>query len=136
MDIHSKLFRLNRYLNMLAQDSKISAARFEVLRLIKKNNPITLRQLCDFQKVSMPTMSKLVDELQNESLVIRAQSKDDARQRWIVPTQKGIQTLKKAVEQNEHFWQRKMAHLSADEIQSLEKSLDTLSEVLSPDSGK
>ena len=130
--IVSQLARLNRYLNMLAQEAPISSARLEVLRLIKRKNPITLRQLCDIQQVSMPTMSKLVDELQTQSLVIRAQSKDDARQRWIVPTQKGIQALSDAEKDNLAFWQNKLETLDVKTIASLESSLEQLSRALKP----
>lgn len=132
MNIDTNLFRLNRYLNMLAQESELSAARFEVLGLIKKHNPITLRQLCDIQQVTMPTMSKLVDELQNESLVIRAQSKGDARQRWIVPTQKGVQVLARATQANRAFWEGKLAVLTEKQKTDLDNSLELLVKALVP----
>ena len=132
MKIVSQLARLNRYLNILAQEAPISVARLEVLRLIKEKNPITLRQLCDIQQVTMPTMSKLVDELQAKTLVIRAQSKDDARQRWIVPTQKGIQELAEAEALNRQFWVDKLSVLSDAEQRALEESLAYLNERLKP----
>ena len=134
MSIESKLSRLNRYLNILSQNSELSAARTEVLRLIREKNPITLRQLCDIQQVRMPTMSKLVDELQNDSLVIRAQSKDDARQRWIVPTQKGIQVLEDAQQKRKEFWEATFRGTSNRDLNHLEKSLDLLLEKLQPES--
>jgi len=81
----------------------------------------------------MPTMSKLVDELQNQSLVIRAQSKDDARQRWIVPTQKGILALEHAETENLKFWQDKLDCLTEREIALIEKSLAQLTQALKPD---
>lgn len=134
MDISSQLFRLNRYLNVLAQESELSIARFEVLRLINLHNPITLRQLCEIQQVSMPTMSKLVDGLQNDSLVIRALSKDDARQRWIVPTQKGIQRYARMSLINQKFWQKKLSHLTPDQQLALKESLQLLNQSLEPKS--
>ncbi len=130
MDIRSQLFRLNRYLNILAQNSSMSSARLEVLRLVKLHNPMTLRQLCDIQQVSMPTMSKLVDELQNQALVIRAQSKDDARQRWIVPTQKGIQQLADAEKQSEDFWQTKFSHLDEAQLRDIENALRKVNDAI------
>ncbi|MGX5175379.1 MarR family winged helix-turn-helix transcriptional regulator [Aliikangiella sp. IMCC44653] len=131
MQIVPLLFKLNRHLNRLAQESPVSIARLELLRLVKQKNPITLRQLCDIQGVKMPTMSKLVDELQAQSLVIRAQSKDDARQRWIVPTQKGIQTLEKLEKQSAEFWEANLAGL--DNPQQVVDSLTKLTHLLSVD---
>ena len=133
MSIPNQLFRLNRYVNRLSQESPVSNARLEVLGLINQHNPITLKQLCDFQRVSMPTMSKLVDELQNESLVIRAQSKDDARQRWIVPTQKGIQTYQVAQKAAAKFWQSQLDSLSKAEAKQVEQALDKLLAALKPE---
>lgn len=134
MNIVSQLSRINRYLNMLAQQAPVSSARLEVLRLIQQKNPITLRQLCQIQQVSMPTMSKLVDELQNQSLVIRAHSKDDARQRLIVPTQKGVQQLKQMEQVNTEFWQQKFAHLSDEQNIAIEQALTQLASALKPKS--
>ena len=80
----------------------------------------------------MPTMSKLVDELQVQGLVIRAQSKDDARQRWIVPTQKGINELAAAEAINSEFWRQRFADLKDAELVSLEQSLERLIDRLQP----
>jgi len=124
--IDDQLLRLNRHLNAFAQQSELPLARFQALALIKLHNPITLRQLCDIQQVSMPTMSKLVDELQNQSLVIRAQSKDDARQRWIVPTQKGILELDRASIANRRYWQKKLGNLNDEQLVQLGGSLELL----------
>jgi DNA-binding MarR family transcriptional regulator len=131
-NIPKKLFQLHRYLNVLAQSNELSSAKYQALKIIYENNPITLKQLCEIQQVRMPTMSKLIDELQNKALVIRAQSKDDARLRWIVPTQKGIQVLQKESKVNDLFWQEKLSGLSDDEKVQLEQSLTTLTELLRP----
>ncbi|MBV1910358.1 MAG: MarR family transcriptional regulator, partial [Kangiellaceae bacterium] len=108
----------------------LSAAKLSVLQMIKQYNPSTLKDLADRQKVALPTMSKLVDDLQKRSLVIRAQSKEDARQRWIVPTQKGIQQLKLAASESENFWNVKVSSLSDTQVKQLNQSLDCLLKVL------
>ena len=131
MKIESNLYRLNRYLNILAQSSELSAARMQVLNIIKEKNPITLRQLCDIQQVKMPTMSKLVDELQEDALVFRAQSKDDARQKWIVPTQKGLQLLAEVTEKRQQFWAQKLSCFDKNEQEQLSAALEKLNQVLS-----
>ncbi len=129
--IESNLYRLNRYLNILAQSSELSAARMQVLNIIKEKNPITLRQLCDIQQVKMPTMSKLVDELQEDALVFRAQSKDDARQKWIVPTQKGLQLLSEVTDNRRQFWRQKLSCFDEGEQKQLSAALEKLNQELS-----
>ncbi|WP_196139952.1 MarR family winged helix-turn-helix transcriptional regulator [Aliikangiella sp. G2MR2-5] len=130
-NLGSALIRLNRYLNMLAQSGGLSGARMQVLAIIKDKNPVTLRQLCDIQQVKMPTMSKLVDELQNGQLVIRAQSKDDARKRWIVPTQKGLQVLAQAQQENKKRWQTILKEFSQQDLELMESQIDQLCSGLS-----
>jgi len=129
MQLHSQLDQLSRKLRQLEQTDahqSLSAAKLTVLRMIKQHNPVTLKELAQYQEVALPTMSKIVDELQKRGLVIRAQSKEDARQRWIVPTQKGIQGLKVAESESQAFWQQKLKELSDSQISQLSQSLDIL----------
>jgi DNA-binding MarR family transcriptional regulator len=129
MQLHQQLNQLSRKLRQLDQNTSelyLSSARLTTLHLIKQHNPVTLKELATIQSVALPTMSKIVDELQKRALVIRAQSKDDARQRWIVPTQKGIQTLQKSELQSQQFWQKKLHKLSSAQIEQLGQSLDLL----------
>ncbi len=129
MQLHQQLNQLSRKLRQLDQTSGdlfLSSARLTALQLVKRHNPVTLKQLAAVQSVALPTMSKIVDELQKRALVIRAQSKDDARQRWIVPTQKGIKTLFESESQSQKFWQEKLNKLSATQIEQLNRSLDLL----------
>jgi len=129
MQLYSQLDQLSRKLRQLEQTDthkSLSAAKLTVLRMIKQHNPVTLKELAQYQKVALPTMSKIVDELQKRGLVIRAQSKEDARQRWIVPTQKGIQGLEIAETESQEFWQQKVKKLSDRQISQISEALDIL----------
>ena len=129
MQLNQQLNQLSRKLRQLDQSGGelfLSSARLAALKLIKQHNPVTLKQLAAFQSVASPTMSKIVDELQKRALVIRAQSKDDARIRWIVPTQKGIQALSDSESRNQQFWQAKLQKLSSSQLKQINQSLDWL----------
>lgn len=133
MLLYQQLDQLSRKLRQIEQnesDQLLSSAKLTVLRMIKQHNPVTLKELAVRQDVALPTMSKIVDELQKRSFVIRAQSKEDARQRWIVPTQKGVLNLEKAEIENEIFWQQKLQQLSSTQVKQLSKSLDSLLQTL------
>jgi DNA-binding MarR family transcriptional regulator len=133
-ELSVNLQKLNQHLNKVAQKNTFSSARYELLRLIKQHNPITLRQLAEIQQVSMPTLSKIVDDLQNESLVIKALSKEDARQRWIVPTQKGLQTLLKVQQMRQDYWQSQLQSLNLKQQGEVAKSLELLVDCLNQES--
>jgi DNA-binding MarR family transcriptional regulator len=133
MKLYQQLDLISRKLRQIEQKvdkQELSAAKLTVLQMIKRYNPSTLKELAQHQNVALPTMSKIVDELQKRALIIRAQSKEDARQRWIVPTQKGIQLLERAKSENDIFWQNKFAHLSKQQQQQLAESLNTLLDAL------
>ncbi len=128
-DLISRLSRKLRQVESERQNSNkfyLSPSKLNLLQQIKKLNPVTLKELSEIEKVALPTLSKLVDELQKQSLVIRAQAKNDARKKWIVPTQKGIKRLEKSQHENKFFWQQKLKLLSPSEYQTLTSSLHTL----------
>jgi len=129
MHIPQQLDQLSRKLRQIQQqhdEQMISAAKLAALQIIKAHNPVTLKELAALQKVALPTMSKIVDELQKRSLVIRALSKNDARKRWIVPTQKGIKSLNDAEKVVDQYWQQKLGKLTDKQRQQLSSSLELL----------
>jgi len=129
MHIHQQLDQLSRKLRQIQQQhdqQTLSAAKLTVLQIIKEHNPVTLKELANLQQVALPTMSKIVDELQKRALVIRALSKNDARKRWIVPTQKGIQTLASAEQLVEQYWRQKLDKLTDKQHKQLSNSLELL----------
>ncbi len=131
MSISQQLDQLSRKLRQMEQQhdhQSLSSAKLAVLQLVKQHNPITLKELSNLQAVALPTMSKIVDELQKRALVIRALSKNDARKRWIVPTQKGIQKLERAKTMVDEYWQNKLKNLSAKQQRQLSVSLKILIE--------
>jgi DNA-binding MarR family transcriptional regulator len=133
MLLHQQLDRLSRKLRQIEQKESanhLSAAKLSVLRMVHEMNPVTLKELALKQKVALPTVSKIVDELQKRALVIRAISKEDARQRWIVPTQKGLKALNKAEQEIAEFWQKKLKSLTEKQKQQISSSLERLLENL------
>ena len=128
-DLISQLSRKLRQVESERQNAKryyLSPSKLNLLQQIQKLNPVTLKELSEIEKVALPTLSKLVDELQKQSLVIRAQAKNDARKKWIVPTQKGIKRIEKSQLENQAFWQHKLKSLSPTEYQILTSSLQVL----------
>ena len=132
-DLISHLSRKLRQVESERQNLKenyLSPSKLKLLAKINQLNPITLKELSTIEKVALPTLSKLVDELQKHSLVIRAQAKNDARKKWIVPTQKGIKMLKQSKIENDQYWQSKLKSLSLSEYENLHQSLKLLLEKL------
>lgn len=126
MEIPEQLALLSRNLRQLFQQQELSSAKLRLLKRIKEHNPATVKTLAELEKIAIPTLSKLLDELQRRQLIIRAISKEDARQRLIVPTQKGINQLAQAKKNEAVFWESKLSGLSQKEKEQVQKSLALL----------
>ena len=129
MKIDQQLDQLSRKLRQVEQSNEqlfLSGAKLTILRMIQQYNPVTLKDLAIKQNVALPTISKIINELLKKGLVIRAQAKEDARKRWIVPTQKGLTQLKQAESESKSYWDEKLSKLSPKQIKQLQESLDLL----------
>jgi len=121
-----QLNELQKLLRKLDQKRPLSAMRMAVLQSIAETSPVTVKQLAEQHQVRMPTMSKLLDELQQQGLILRAHAKDDARRRLIILTQKGRQQLQASRQKEVEFWQTIEQQLGAKKWQSLQQNLSQL----------
>jgi len=124
--VQQQLNELQKRLRKLDQKRPLSAIRMAVLQSIGETSPVTVKQLAEQHQVRMPTMSKLLDELQQRGLILRAHAKDDARRRLIILTQKGRQQLQASRQKEVEFWQTIEQQLGAKKWQSLQQNLSQL----------
>jgi len=91
--IHSAAIRLLRGLRR--QDDKwgLSAPRLSALSVVVFAGPITLGDLARAEQVRPPTMTRLVQALEEERLVTRTPDADDKRVAWIKATARGRRLL-------------------------------------------
>jgi DNA-binding MarR family transcriptional regulator len=91
--IHSAAIRLLRALRR--QDDKwgLSAPRLSALSVVVFAGPITLGDLARAEQVRPPTMTRLVQALEEHRLVTRAPDADDKRVAWIRATARGRRLL-------------------------------------------
>lgn len=91
--IHSAAIRLLRGLRR--QDDKwgLSAPRLSALSVVVFAGPITLGDLARAEQVRPPTMTRLVQALEEDRLVIRTPDSGDRRVAWITATARGRRLL-------------------------------------------
>jgi DNA-binding MarR family transcriptional regulator len=91
--IHSAAIRLLRRLRR--QDDKwgLSAPRLSALSVVVFAGPITLGDLARAEQVRPPTMTRLVQALEEARLVTRAPDAEDKRVAWIKATARGRRLL-------------------------------------------
>ncbi|HEY3637496.1 MAG TPA: MarR family transcriptional regulator, partial [Rhizomicrobium sp.] len=87
--IHSAAIRLLRYVRREDVASGISAPQLSVLSVLVFQGSQTLTQLASTEQVRLPTMSKLVADLEQRGLVKRVLDQDDRRVSRISASRKG-----------------------------------------------
>lgn len=91
--LHSAAIHLLRLLRQQDPASGLTAPRLSALSVIVFAGPLTLRALAAAEQVRPPTMSRVVDALEDEGLVVRESSSLDHREVQISATPTGRRVL-------------------------------------------
>ena len=105
--LHSAAIHLLRRLR--AEDAAIglSAPRLSALSVVVFAGPVTLSDLAAAEQVRLPTISRLIKDLEQEGLVRRLKAGDDARVQRVAATAKGKKLLQEGR-------RRRVGRLAAD----------------------
>ena len=91
--LHSTAIRLLRAVRRVDESSGLTAPRLSALSVIVFNGPITLGKLAEAEQVRPPTMTRIVNALEERELVVKAQDPRDGRVIRIAATTKGRRVL-------------------------------------------
>src|SRR6476646_8860318 len=110
------------------EDSRLglSAARLSALSVLVLGGPKTLGQLADAEAVSPPSMTRLVNAMEAEGLVVREKHATDARSIVIHASPKGEDTLVRGRQQRVEALARLLDELPAERIATLDQAASTL----------
>ena len=92
-ELHSVAIRLLRALKRADQASGSTAPRLSALSVIVFSGSITLGALAEAEQVRPPTMTRIVNALEQQQLVSKQRDPKDGRQTQIVATMKGKKSL-------------------------------------------
>ena len=129
--LHSAAIRLLRALRR--QDDKwgLSAPRLSALSVVVFGGPITLGDLARAEQVRPPTMTKLVQALEQARLVKRTPDPDDRRIMWIKATPNGKKLLLKGRAARVRALALRLDSFSREQVQSLDSAARLLTDVAS-----
>lgn len=105
--LHSAAIHLLRRLRTEDDASGLSATRLSALSVVVFAGPVALSDLAAAEQVRLPTISRLIKDLEREGLVRRVKTKDDARVQRVEATPKGRKLLMEGR-------RRRVARLAAD----------------------
>jgi DNA-binding MarR family transcriptional regulator len=124
--LHSTAIRLLRTLRRVDESSGVTAPRLSALSVIVFNGPITLGKLAEAEQVRPPTMTRIVNALEEQELVVKAQDPGDGRLIRIAATTKGKRVLIRGRARRVQSLTEQIQHLEKVEQENLSAALVTI----------
>ena len=128
--LHSTAIRLIRSVRRLDESSGLTAPRLSALSVIVFNGPITLGKLAEAEQVRPPTMTRIVNALEEHELVVKAQDPADGRVIRIAATTKGKRVLIRGRARRVQFLAEQVKHLETSEQENLSVALVAIQELV------
>lgn len=134
--LHSAAIHLLRHLRQQDLHSGLTASRLSALSVVVFGGPLTLKALAAAEQVRPPTMSRIVDALEQAHLVIREPNPKDQRNVMISATPTGKTVLEQGRARRTEQLAGQLAGLPANElvvVQQAAEILDRLSRAMRMD---
>jgi DNA-binding MarR family transcriptional regulator len=130
--LHSAAVHLLRRLRVEDEALGISAPRLSVLSVLELTGPRRIGELAAVEQVEPPTMSRLIDALQADGLVVREPDPEDARAVVVRATDAGTAALLEGRGQRVHAFATALGSLSHRDLTALGRGIDVLARALRP----
>ncbi|HVA31161.1 MAG TPA: MarR family transcriptional regulator [Gaiellaceae bacterium] len=124
------LLRVGRELRREARAVGISPEQVGLLVAIKFEPGIGVRDLAARERVSPPAMTKHVDRLERDGLVVRTPSRADRRRIGMTLTDEGRRALRRVRSRRTAWLASRLRELSDDELARVGAAIEPLSRLL------
>jgi DNA-binding MarR family transcriptional regulator len=128
--LHSTAIRLLRTLRRVDELTGLTGSRLSALSVIVFSGPITLGKLAEAEQVRPPTMTRIVNALEDRQLVAKRQDPVDARVIQIAATTEGKRVLIRGRARRVQFLTDQIQHLGEPEQENLSAALVTIQELI------
>ncbi len=123
------VLRLARRLRQQA-DRDATPSMLSALSSIEYRAPVTLGELAEAERVTPPTMSKIVGRLEETGLVIRAKDKGDKRIQRLSLSKDGERFIERSRSRKNAYLARKLRALEPAEVAKLEEAVAVIEKIL------
>jgi DNA-binding MarR family transcriptional regulator len=123
MDTAPRIVQAIRVEMRRGRGSDISIPQFRTLAFIQRNPDSSLSNLADHLGLTLPSVSKLVDGLVKQKLVIRQESTADRRRLTLALTEVGASIVNSARSGAQKNLANKLGGLSADELETVRQAM-------------
>ena len=128
--LHSAAIHLLRKLRKEDEGSGLNAPRLSALSVIVFGGPITLGDLAAAEQVRPPTMTRIVNALEQQGLVLRKRDANDRRSTRLSATPAGKRLLMEGRSRRVHALEKQIAALSHRQRTALQEAVEILKEVV------
>jgi DNA-binding MarR family transcriptional regulator len=124
------LLRVGRELRREARAVGISPEQVSLLVAIKYTPGVGIRDLATHERISAPALTKHVDRLERDGLVVRTPSPDDGRRIGVALTEEGQRVLRRVRSRRTAWLATRLRKLGVDELAAVEAAIGPLSRLL------
>jgi len=106
----------------------LSVAELRILRLLREQGSLPMHRFCPATMLSQPTITGIVDKLEERGLVGRVRSKEDRREVLIAITPKGSDAYEKGLDVHRQFAKKALSVLDSNDVDALASLLKKLAD--------
>jgi DNA-binding MarR family transcriptional regulator len=128
--LHSASIHLLRRLRRTDQALGVSGPKLSALSVLVFGGPRTVGALADAEHVRVPTMSRLVDQLSREGLLVRRSSSKDRRAVLLEATTRGVEILEEGRQLRIMQLAERLGHLSKKDLDAVGTAVAILERLL------
>jgi DNA-binding MarR family transcriptional regulator len=126
--------RLARQLRQQS-DTGMTPSQLSALAAVDRHGPLTLGALADHERVSPPTITRVVAKLEADGLVLRQADPTDRRSALVATTAAGDELLTATRQRKDAWLTGRLGDLDADQRNRLRAALDVLDAITAAESG-
>jgi DNA-binding MarR family transcriptional regulator len=128
--LHSSAIHLLRKLRKEDEGSSLNAPRLSALSVIVFAGPVTLGDLAVAEQVRPPTMTRIVNALEEQGLVLKKQDANDRRSTLLSATPAGKRLLMEGRARRVRALAKQIAALSHKQRAALQQAAEILKKVV------
>jgi DNA-binding MarR family transcriptional regulator len=128
--LHSSAIHLLRTVRRADESSGVTGPRLSALSVIVFSGSISLGKLAEAEQVRPPTMTRIVNALEKQELVVKTQDPGDGRVIRITATTKGKKVLIRGRARRVQILTEQIRHLEKIEQEKLSAALFTIQELI------
>jgi DNA-binding MarR family transcriptional regulator len=129
-ELRPAILRLARNLRRETEALGVTSHQATLLAVISSTPGLSLRELAEAEGISAPSLSGHVDRLEAAGLIRRVRSNDDRRRVGLELTKEGRTVLRRVRALRTTWLADRLARLSDDEREALERALPALHALL------